>query len=305
MPASPMRKENPLPTLGPCTIATLASSHAAGLVVDYCSYLHCNVLESGALPATLAEQWGCGSLAGARFWLLGNNQGRAWLRIIEDPAAQTAPPVQNSGWMALEILVEDVDSLAAALQGSHFEILRPPANLELSEDIRATQVLGPAGELLYLTQVKAEVPPFQLPRADCPVDHLFIPVLASGDRDTSLQDYEALARHKGMSFETRVTVLNQLRGYPMEQRHPLATLQLADATLIEIDQLRDLEPAATGLDSLGGGIAMVTFEIDRLPQHLPFERHEAAPYCGRRSCVLRGSAGERIELVERSAGNQG
>lgn len=297
-----MTTENIRPSLGPCTIATLASPRAAALVDDYCSYLHCHVLDSDALTEPLAEQWGCSSLAGARYWLLGNTEGRTWLRIVEDPAAQVAIPAQRPGWMALEVLVEDVDTLAATLAGSPFEILRPAANLELSENIRAAQILGPVGELLYLTQVKAEVPPFELPRASCPVDHLFIPILASGDRDASLRDYERLAGNKGLSFETRVTVLNQLRGYPMEQRHPLATLQLADATLIEIDQLQELQAADNRTETLGDGIAMITFEIDRLPEPFPHQCHATAPYNGRRSCVLRGSAGERIELVERDAG---
>lgn len=299
-----MTRENHRPSLGPCTIATLASSRAAALVDDYCSYLHCHVLESDALTAALAEQWDCSSLAGTRYWLLGNSAGRAWLRIVEDPAAEAAMPAQHPGWMALEILVEDVDALAATLAGSPFEILRPAANLELSDNIRAAQILGPAGELLYLTQVKDEVPPFQLPRASCTVDHLFIPILACSDRDAALRNYETLAGNKGLSFETRVTVLNQLRGYPMEQRHPLATLQLADATLIEIDQLQDLQATETEADSLGGGIAMITFAIDHLPEQLAYLCHETAPYNGRRSCLLRGSAGERIELIERDAGNR-
>ena len=148
-----MTKTTSAPALGPCCIATLASHDAARLVDDYCSHLHCRVLASEALSESLAEQWGCPELTGATYWLLGNTNGRPWLRVVEDPAAMPATPLSRAGWMAMEVLVADVDGLAAALETSPFEILRPVANLELSEKIRAVQVQGPAGELLYLTQI--------------------------------------------------------------------------------------------------------------------------------------------------------
>ncbi|MFV8784201.1 hypothetical protein ACNKU7_17405 [Microbulbifer sp. SA54] len=294
-----MSTTEPGPALGPCSIATLASDDAARLVDDYCSDLHCQVLASESLTQPMATQWGCPKLAGARYWLLGNILGRPWLRIVEDPTATPATPLACAGWMAMEILVDDVDGLAASLADSPFRVLRPVANLELSDKIRAVQVQGPAGELLYLTQISGEVPPFQLPQASCAVDHLFIPVLASTDRAASLARYESLAQLSGLSFDTKVTVINQLRNLPMEQQHPLATLQLAGSTLIEIDQLDNLAIAPGETHTLGGGIAMVTFYIDRIPEQAETHCHEAAPYHGRRSCTLHGHDGERIELIER------
>ena len=287
------------PVLGPCCAATLASSDAARLVDDYCSHLHCQVLATDALTESMAEQWACPELTGANYWLLGNVHGRPWLRIVEDPAATPTTPLSRAGWMALEVLVADVDELAAALEASPFQIVRPVANLELSEKIRAFQVQGPAGELLYLTQIAGEVPPFQLPQAKCAVDHLFIPVLASSNRAKSLAEYESLAQHRGLTFDTRVTVINQLRGLPLEQQHPLATLQLADSTLIEIDQLENLTQTPPQPHTLDSGIAMVTFYIDRIPEQIPTHRHQAPPYHGHRSCTLYGYDGERIELIER------
>ncbi|MBY6210900.1 hypothetical protein KUV95_04995 [Microbulbifer agarilyticus] len=287
------------PALGPCSLATLASSDAARLVDDYCSHLHCHVLASDTLTESMAEQWQCAGLAGATYWVLGNANGRAWLRIVDDAGAEPAKPLQRAGWMAMEILVEDVDSLAETLEGSSFEQLRPVANLELSDKIRAVQVQGANGELLYLTQISGEVPPFQLPTASCAVDHLFIPVLASSNRSESLAGYESLAKHGGLSFDTRVTVINQLRGLPMESQHPLATLQLADSSLIEIDQLEQLAAPIKSTQTLGGGIAMVTFYIDQIPQQFTTYQHQQAPYNGRRSCTVYGYDGERIELIER------
>lgn len=289
----------PRPALGPCSVASLASPDAPRLVDDYCSHLHCQVLASEIITESMADQWGCSGVTGNQYWLLGNALGRPWLRIVEDSGAAPVAPLTRAGWMALEILVQDVDSLATALETSPFQVLRPAANLELSDKIRATQVQGAAGELLYLTRITGSVPPFQLPQARCDVDHLFIPVLASSDRTASLARYEALAQHSGLSFDTRVTVINQLRRLPMEQRHPLATLQLAKQSLIEIDQLENLAPLPQQSETLGGGIAMVSFFIDKLPAGVDSYRHNVAPYDGRLSCTLYGHDGERIELIER------
>ena len=67
-------------------------------------------------------------------------------------------PYTTYGWSASELIVQDVDQLADDLADSPFEIIGPPKNLSFTDDIRAMQVLGPANEILYLTQVKDNVP---------------------------------------------------------------------------------------------------------------------------------------------------
>lgn len=292
------------PALGPCTIATLVHASAKALVTAYCDYLACEVLANSTVTSKEAALWQAPSSEGASYWLLGNTLGQAWLRIIQQNDAQPARAAAQSGWVAMEILVENADTAARQLVGSPFEVLRPPANLAMSDNIRASQAMGPAGELLYLTEIKNAVPPFDLPRARCAVDHLFIPVLCTPDRNASLALYEELAAAKGLSFDTKVTVINHLRGYPIDRQHPLATVQLAGSTLIEIDELSNLSKPENSSEQMPGGIAMVTFLVDRLPEH-PLLVHAAqrldnAPYCGCRAAVLIGNAGERIELIEKT-----
>ena len=100
--------------------------------------------------------------------------------------AEVVDPFRHQGWMSLEISVENVDALRPDLEGSPFRVIGEPANLDVSDDIRAMQAIGPAGEVLYLTEIKAEVPPFELPFARCAVDRLFIPVLLAPDRERAL-----------------------------------------------------------------------------------------------------------------------
>ena len=50
----------------------------------------------------------------------------------------------------MEVLVKDLYALFAELPPA-FSLFNPPAALSFSEHIRAMQVAGPAGELIYFT----------------------------------------------------------------------------------------------------------------------------------------------------------
>ena len=80
------------------------------------------------------------------------------------------------------------------------------------------QVVGPAKEILYLTQIKAHVPGFELPFARCRVDRLFIPVLVAENRENALNVYTSFPQTNGMPFETKITVLNRYLEFPAHQR---------------------------------------------------------------------------------------
>ncbi len=281
------------PGLGPVALCTLLAADGDALVGAYSNWLHQQVAEAGHLDADTAAAIGYPQLAGARSWLLCNRVGRRWLQVIEDRSALSRDSLHSHGWMALEVLVADVDELADSLRDSPFALLRPPADLDLSDRIRACQVRGPAGELLYLTQIRGEVPPFELPTCEAPVDHLFIPVLSSPSREQSLAQYSRIAGSGGLSFDTKITVLNQARGYALDRRHPVATLQLAGRCLLEIDQVADTAEPAPGTYS---GIACVAFDCAN-PAPASAITPATGPFAGRPVSSHRGCAGEHFTLV--------
>jgi len=285
--------------LGPSIMGTLVTCDLALVRDAYVEHLHLQVCEEGTVGKANASIWGSFALVDAPYCILANSLGEAWLRIVEDKEAVKPTPLKHTGWLSLEVLVADVDSLAASLEGSAFKVLRPVANLDMSDDIRAVQVKGPAGEVLYLTQIKAPVPPFELPTARCAVDHLFIPVLCSHDRRASLTFYEQIADHQGLSFDTKITVVNQAFGYDLDTKHPVATLQLSGETLIEIDQLSEATPRPCADGHLPAGIAMISFGIKQM-QDLPVMMHhpEGVFYGRRHACVIKGPSGELVELIE-------
>ena len=281
------------PSLGPVALCTLVARDGAAAVEAYIRWMYQQVQSHGPLDVGTASALGLGELAGKPSWVLANQAGRSWLQIVEHPGAKPRDALGSYGWMAMETLVEDVDSLATSLAGSPFEMLRPPADLDVSDKIRACQARGPAGEILYLTQVKGDVPPFDLPACQAPVDHLFIPVLSTPSRDCSLADYAAISGNEGISFETRITVVNQARGFELERRHPVATLQLAGQALIEIDQIADTEDAGSGP---GCGVACIAFFCSAAPGEGAILLEEG-PFAGQHCSAQTGAGGEYFTLV--------
>jgi hypothetical protein len=279
--------------MGPVALCTLVGNDGEALAGAYSRWLHQEITATGALDTQTASTLGFPQLTGHRYWLLSNTQGRQWLQIIEDTEATPRESLATFGWLAMEVLVENVDTLADGLADSPFKLLRPAADLDVSDKIRACQVKGPAGEILYLTQVKGEVPPFDLPSCEAPVDHLFIPVLSTPSRDQSLEQYSRISGNQGLSFDTRITVVNQARGFDLERRHPVATLQLDGQALIEIDQIADTRENPAGVNC---GVANIAFHCAADAGDSTILLTEG-PFAGRRAEGRQGCAGESFTLV--------
>jgi len=272
------------PRLGPALAATIITRGLDDSTGAYTRHLGQREHSRGPLGGPEAARIGRPDLAGAPCAWLANELEEPWLQLVQDARAETLEPFRRYGWLSLEIAVRDVDALAERLLDSPFEIIGPPRDLAMSDAIRAMQAVGPSGEVLYLTEVKRPVPPFELPFARCPVDRLFIPVVACPDREAALAHYEGLSGNAGLRFDTQITVVSRALGLPETHPHPVATLQLSGDTLIEIDQVADLQPATANVR--GTGIALVRFGHDE-------PRHRA----------LVGTAGERYLLTSRQEGN--
>jgi len=143
------------------------------------------------------------------------------------------------------------------------------------------QVLGPAGECLYLTDVSTDP---SLAKARSTVGQVFI-VVAGGP------DIGAMTGFYAARFEVPVSppvavpigVLNRAHGLAPDSRHALALVTLPEGTRVELDQY----PATAGprpvrAGALPAGISMVSFRV----------AGDLATEC------LTGAAGELIELVE-------
>ncbi|TKB43273.1 VOC family protein [Thalassotalea mangrovi] len=288
--------------LGPVLGATLVCNNLDEVVQAYCQQLHFSVVADSFVKESESNFWGVPKLLGARIVILAASNKDAWLRVIEDVDAKPENSLLTHGWMAMEVNVGDVDAVAQGL-GAEFTVVGPPAFLQMSDAIKAMQVVGPAGELSYLTQILKPVPPFELPMTQKKSGSLFIPVLSTPDRAATLDFYESLHHaDKGLQFSTKVTVLNKAWGLDIENQFDIATLQLAGNTLFEIDEVPHAEPRTVPGESLPAGISIITIkveDIDRmsaLTQKKPCEID--SPYLGDcRAILLRGPSGEFLECV--------
>jgi len=246
----------------------------------YTHFLGYRVTTRGVVPPDVAAAWGAPAVAGCRTLTLAPAVGtETWLRFIEDPAAGSARPFTTHGWNATEFTVRDTDALAARLADSPFTIIGAPANLKGFEHIRAMQVLGPAGECLYFTDVSRDT---TLAQARADVGQVFI-VVAGGGSIEAMRDFYAARFASAVSAPVQVPVgvINRANVLPADTRHALSLVTLPEGTRIELDQyppIAGARPVRAG--HLPPGMSMVSFRVAGLAQSL----------------CLSGAGGELIEL---------
>ena len=247
---------------GPLLHATLLVDDAEPVLAAYTT-LGLAAVAQAPVSSAQASVWQQPSLAGRRCTLLAGAGGASLLRIIEVPGTPARLTRFSHGWLALEILVRDVDALAEPARRGGFEIVGAPADLEVSPQLRAMQVVGPAGEMLYLTQIKAPVPPFDLPLSSAlasDIGPLFIAVMSVPSRAAALAACAPLLPASTLQFDTKVTVLNRAFGRPLHARWPMATVQLAGRCLFEIDEVVDAQVRTPPAGDLPAGLAWVTLQ---------------------------------------------
>ena len=280
--------------------------------VAYREQLGLDVAAREVLESDLAAVLGLTHLTGQPVVWLANSAGECILRLVEDPQARQLAPMFRHGWLSLEILVADVDALVSGL-GAPFRVLRPPADLELSPAIRASQVLGPCGEMLYLTSITAPVPPFDLPMSDARVSHTFIGVMSTPDRAASQAAWVALAGQPGWAFDTRITVLNDAFGKDLASRYPVAVVPLPGQSMVEIDEVQlpqgdaadtvragGQHAANAGAGQRYGGQHSIALHLPALPDGLAsagWKQIAEIQSGGERHLGLVGPAGEHVQLV--------
>jgi hypothetical protein len=268
---------------GPITAVTFTAPDLSEVRSLYAEFLDYRVVSDGNVSEDQAEAWDAPATAGRQLLELAPAVGDDFLfRVVEAPASDYLP-FASYGWNAAEIIVNDVDMLAARLNGSPFEIVGEPQDLSFSEDIRAMQVLGPGKELLYLTQFKKPVPGLDVPAPRCDVDRTFIVILGGPSMD-DLQAFYAdrFDLPRAPVMESRVKGMSAAFGLSPEHRYPIAALPLAGQSLIELDEMPAAAgPRATVDGELPPGIAIVSFAA---AEHV----------------TLRGPAGEIVELVTRT-----
>ena len=295
-------------------IVTIMASDLLQVEQAYRDELGYRVAGRGAVSGALAASWNAATLAGRDYVILQPSSNEpVYLRFIEDTSGAAVEPMKTEGWNAVEILVQDPDALAPALERSeHFNVVGRPRYLTEKQNIKAMQAIGPANELIYFTNISdPEKSGFGLQPARTYIDRVFIMVAGARDHAALGEFYRTVL---GMTVTApapyRIGVLSRAFGMPVETRHELSIAQLSERFLLELDRYPEAAlPRDAVPGSLPAGIAMVTFEVTEWNPDLPYiaapAMQSSFPYLGRRAGVLVGAGGEYIELVESTATGPG
>jgi len=285
--------------------ATLTVPDPEAAAARYGAWFDYSVAERGVVPQDLAESWGCPASAGRAFIVCRPASGAdVFIRFVEGRIPPDYRPLRSFGWAAIEICVQDTLAVNARMERSPFQIIGPPRELDGLPAIFPMQVKGPDQEIVYLTQIRDNLPAYDLPRAQALIDRLFILVLACSDLQTSLDWFEReLKLSPGRSMDIVYTMIANAFGLPHARKHTIATMIHDRDCFLELDQYPDAAtPRPREPDALPPGVAITTLrhpDFDALSGWIaqPVAR-EGAVYGGRRSGTLRAPDGVLVEVVE-------
>ncbi len=275
-------------------------------LTDYRDRLGLTVIDQGTLPADLTASWATPASTGARFATLQPSSGApCFVRLVEQPTPHDFKPTRTYGWAAFEITVQDVYGWPAKLDGSGFDIVGPPKEIEGLPYFVAMQMTGRGREMIYLNEVRQNTPSSDLPRAASPVDHIFIVILACADRPAALDWYaDKLMLDIGGSYTIDYTMINKAFALSDGTQSTITMVQKGRLPIIEVDGYPDAATVRPGPDdALPAGNAIVTLAVDSLDALsldfvTPPKKRDGPFYADRRSATVIGPAGERIELIE-------
>lgn len=286
--------------------ATLTVTNPEASAARYIEWLDYNVVERGQLPADLAAAWGTPASAGRAYVVLQPaSEASVYLRFVAGDPVPDYRPLRTFGWAAIEICVQDVLKVNERMLNSPFEIIGPPREIEGLPSIHPMQVKGPDGEIVYLTEIRSDLPTFDLPRAASLIDKLFILVMACSDMEASVDWFEKVV---GLPLCSKMdivyTMVANAFNLPVEQKHTISTLMHGRDVFLELDQY---PPAATPRPAHPGqlppGIAICTMSYPDLSTIkgdwiTPPVRRDGPVYGGQLTGTLRAPDGTLLELVQ-------
>ena len=288
--------------------ATLTVADLDAARKRYHDFMDYTVIDEGEVAEDLAESWDAPKSAGQPYLVMEPASGTdIYLRLIEQPAHPDFVPLRSYGWAAIEICVQDV--LAAnervTQPGSPFEVIGPPREIEGLPAIYPMQVKGPDGEVVYLTQIRDDLPAYDLPRATAPIDRLFILVMACSDMRASNRWMEQHAGvETGRAMDIVYTMLAGAFGSPLDELHTISTMIHGRDVFLELDQYpAAATPRPHHEGMLVPGCAIGTFwhpDFDSLPGPwiTPPEVRGGPVYKGKRVGTIKDLDGTLVEMVE-------
>ena len=275
----------------------------------YTRYLDYRLIETGTVTAEQATAWHAPGVAGHGYAVLQPASNRTiFLRFVEQDPVPGFLALRTYGWNAIELCVTDVMQVYARLKDSPFEIIGPPRENPGLANIHPMQIKGPDEEVVFLTQINSDTPPYKLPRAESLIDQVFIMVMGCQDMAAATSWFELnLGLQRGEEMEIAYTMLAKAYGKDLSTQYRLTTVTHDFDVFLEIDQYPDAATARPRHDGLlPPGCAMTTFwhpdfDLVRQAQKIDTQSLEGAIYDGQPSLVMQGPDGALVEVVAGAA----
>ncbi|MDG2532160.1 hypothetical protein P6144_00730 [Sphingomonas sp. HITSZ_GF] len=294
--------------LGGIRAVTYSVPDIAAMESAYGEVLGYAVIDRGRVAPERAALWQAPEAAGRRYVsMISASDEIVPLHFVETLHVEPWHALTTHGWNATEIIVEDVNKLAERIEGSPFRRIGGPRPLTNYPKISAMQVIGPAGECVYLTHA----PPgcgMELGPARAFVGRVFSVVAGGPDIAAMNQAYaRAFTNTVRPPKPTPIGIINEANGLPADHKTDLGLVELEWGTVLELDGYAEaMGPRATRAGDLPPGMAVVTLDVRAGgdgydPDAVLPPRLSEAP--DDRLQAWLGAAGERIELLatDRSA----
>ena len=284
------------------------------------------VRSEGRVERGLARVWGLTLSARSRFAVLSApGVSRGFIRLVEGPKDDETGTFHKRGLFNAELLTRDVESLFARLSGSsRFRVVSDLNTYDLSGAgggavSRSFATRGPGGAGFFFTQYLKVPPPRTLPVCETLVGPMFNAAIST-DRQPRVEAFYQTTLGMHLRLKGRLTqpTVNRIIGLPDDWGFMMLVYKGEGDGLIEVDIHEHDVPADPPVedDQLRPGNSMLTVETADLDAVLgraseagfsgtPAEAVAAFPYEGRRAAVLRGPAGERIELLGATSSSRG
>lgn len=286
-------------------IVTLTVSNLAQVEQAWQEHFDYRTVANGNISTELATHWQAPASAGNEFVLMvPANNAPVHVRLVSDEAVADYRPMTSHGWNATELLARSPDEVAAGMQDSVFDVIGEPRDLWAAPNApRVMQALGAGNELLYITSNQQAQAGLGLGEDMPPVERPFIMVAGGPSMADFVSFYgDTLGLKVDPPQDFRITMISKANNLPLETTYPLAVINLAPGYLIEVDELpATLGPRPVTEGKLPQGVAVVSFTSDEALDGLEWLTEPAviaeAPYNGRDVGLLRGPAGELIEVI--------
>ncbi len=253
----------------------------------------------------IAASWGAPAMTGKSMLVMQPaSSDLFYLRFIESDPVDGYTPLTTEGWNATELLVEDPDLLASQLEESPFNIIGMPRNLSTDGHVRAMQVQGPSGEIIYLTRITGKRKNMYS-CAQSNVDRAFILTIGTNNFDDTVQFYGERFKHNVLSFgKTTIRVISKAMQLDAETLYPMKIAQIGNRQNIEIEGYpfkADNKPRHN--KQLPPGMSLVSFEVPSLQAleldwQLSPRRIDDDFYQNAKVATTIGTAGEWLEFIE-------